>query len=234
MSQEKTLYISNVSSEELREIVRKWFRVATLVLVGKCRITYRGRASSEAGEARRLVVIKEDGTVLVHEGKGREPINWQPQARVVVREENPFAVVEAVRTRPREYLKITFTEAVDVLISRLSEGKFLMFMTESDLVEKIARRPSLIEDGCTLVAKEVSTPHGRVDLILRGREGDLIVVEVKRSLADVDAAYQLIRYVEYYRRLGLNVRGVLVSPRISPTAFNLLSKHELKHVKLGF
>ena len=57
-------------------------------------------------------------------------------------------------------------------------------------------------EGAILVAREVSTPYGRVDLILRDRDGKLIVVEVKRSRADVDAAHQLRRYVEYYSKLG--------------------------------
>ena len=68
--------------------------------------------------------------------------------------------------------------------------------------------------------------------MLRGKDGRIIVVEVKRSLADVDSVYQLKRYVEYYSALGLDVRGVIAAPKISPKALKLAQKFSLSYVKV--
>jgi RecB family endonuclease NucS len=107
-----------------------------------------------------------------------------------------------------------------------------LFGSENDIVELIARNPGIVEEGATLVTREARTPYGRADLILRGRDGVLIVVEVKRSRADVPAVYQLMRYVEYFRSLGLEVRGYLASPSVTPAATKALNKAGLKHVRI--
>ena len=218
--------------DELAEIVRRFFRVSTIVIAALCRVRYRGRASSEAGYAWRLVVIKEDGTVLVHEGRGREPINWQPQSRVLVRSSRDSAEIVALRARPREELRVEVKGSAAVLIARLSTAKFVLEGGERDMINYIALNPHVIEPGAQLVSREVRTPHGRIDVVLRGRGGDIVVVEVKRSTAGIEAVYQLRRYVEYYRSLGVSARGVLASPDVSPQALKLLEGMGLKHVKL--
>jgi len=232
MSLSRVEYLHDVSPEELQYLIRKWFRAATLIVVAKCRIYYKGRASSEAGEASRLVIIKEDGTVLVHEGTGREPINWQPKAHVLVRVVKDRAEIVAIRSRPREELRIEILEHSSVLITRLTTAKFVLEKSEKDLVDKIASNPSLVEEGALLVAREVTTPHGRIDVLLRGSDGEVVIVEVKRSLADVDSVYQLRRYIEYYRSLGISARGVIAAPKISPKALKLTHKLRLRYVKI--
>jgi len=232
MSLSRVEYLHDVSPEELQYLIRKWFRAATMVIVTRCRIHYSGRASSEAGEASRLVIIKEDGTVLVHEGTGREPINWQPKAQVFVREVEGKTEIVAIRSRPREELRIEVLEPSSVLITRLTTAKFILEKSEKDLVDKIASNPSIIEDGAHLIAREVTTPHGRIDVMLRGRDGKVVVVEVKRSLADVDSVYQLKRYIEYYRSLGIDAKGVIAAPKISPKALKLAQKLKLNYIRI--
>ena len=232
MSLGKIEYLHNVTPEELQYVVRRWFRAATIVIVTKCKIHYSGRAASEAGEAYRLIIIKEDGTVLVHEGAGREPVNWQPKAQVFVRESGSNVEIVAVRSRPREELRIEVLEPSAVLIIRLTTAKFILEKSEKDLVDKIASNPSIIEEGAHLIAREVSTPYGRIDVMLRGKDGKIIIVEVKRSLADVDSVYQLKRYMEYYSALGVGVRGVIAAPKISPRALKLAQKFGFDYVRI--
>ncbi len=226
-------YSGYTSLNELNALIRRYFKVATIVIIAKCSVEYRGRASSKAGVARRLIIIKEDGTVLIHEGKGREPINWQPQSHISATLSNEKLLINAIRIRPREELKIYIENTPFIVVTRLTTAKFILEGAERDLINMIASNPSLIEDGAKLVSREVSTPHGRVDVILRGKDGKLIIVEVKRSQADIDAVYQLKRYVEYYRSLGIEVRGVIASPKITPRALKMLHEFNLNYVKIG-
>jgi RecB family endonuclease NucS len=222
-----------VSIEEIPPIIRKFFKTATITIFAKCSVSYSGRASSEAGEAWRLIIIKEDGTVLIHERTGREPINWQPKAFVTsYLGGHGEAVIKAVRSKPREVLQIRITGDAFIAVARLGSGKFVLEGSEENITRELALNPSAIEEGAELVSREVSTPHGRIDLILRSRDGELIIVEVKRSLADVSAVYQLKRYVEYYKSIGVRVRGVIASPKVSPAAAKLLARFGFKHVRV--
>jgi len=231
---QEDLILDKVSLEYLPDIIRKYFRSATIVMICNCEILYEGRASSKASDARRLIILKEDGTVLIHESKGVEPINWQPGASVSAKYVSNGDYVEliAIRSRPKEILRVFIKDSPTLLLTRLGRGKFLLRGTEDDLINYIALNPSVIEEGSTLIAREVSTPHGRIDVILRDTKGDLIIVECKRGVADIDAAYQLLRYVTYYRNLGVRVRGVLAAPSITPQAQNFLSKNNLGYVKV--
>lgn len=200
--------------------------------MAECSIDYEGRAASRAGRAYRLIIIKQDGTVLVHEAVGREPLNWQPKAAVRAWSDEGIAYVEAVRSRPKERLLIKLYPPIMVMAARLGQKGLELFGSESDMVEVIAADPGIIEEGAKLVTKEARTPYGRADIILRGRDGALIVVEVKRSRADVPAVYQLMRYVEYFQGLGFEVRGYLASPSVTPAAAKALGKAGLRHVRV--
>ncbi len=159
-------------------------------------------------------------------------MNWQPRSRVTVKRINNQVIIEAVRQAPHEVLRIWVEEGADVLISRLGRGKFLLKGSEREFTDLIAGNPGIIEEGAELVSREVSTPHGRIDVILRSKDGELIIVEVKRGRADIDAVYQLSRYVKYYESLGIKVKGVLASPSLSPAAEKLINKLGFKHVAI--
>jgi hypothetical protein len=178
------------------------------------------------------VIIKEDGTLLIHEGVGVEPINWQPNALITSKVYEDHFELVAVRSRPKEVVKVFIKDKPDVIICKLGSGKFSIRGTEEDLINYIAQNPSVIEEGAKLVAREFATPHGRVDVILRSSNDELVIVECKRGVADLDAVHQLIRYVEYYSELGIKVRGVIASLSITPQALKLLQKNNLSYVKL--
>ncbi|MEM0065915.1 MAG: endonuclease NucS [Sulfolobales archaeon] len=221
-----------VEPAELVELVNKWFRRATIVMVSKCSISYSGRASSIARESTRLIILKQDGTVLVHESVGSNPLNWQPRSSIVTKKISESEVeLRAIRVSPREELVIRVTGRSLVVVVELGDEGLTIYGKEEDIIEELANNPSRIISGATLIAREVSTPYGRVDIMLKDPSGKLVVVEVKRARADVEAAQQLHRYVEYYRWLGLDVYGVLVAPDISNSTLKYLGDHGLKYVK---
>ncbi|MEM2021123.1 MAG: endonuclease NucS, partial [Zestosphaera sp.] len=220
---ERVLYRGSPTLKELHDVIRKWFRRSTIVIIADCEVVYSGRASSKASRSWRLLIIKEDGTVLIHESTGREPVNWQPNSYVVSEIREDVLIIKALRTKPREELLVRLRCPCEVLVIKLGVGRFVLTGTEHDIVEYLTRNPGLIEEGCELIAREVATLHGRVDLVLRGEDGALIVVEVKRGVADVEAIYQLMRYVEYYKSLGMKrVRGVIVAQSLTPNTRKLI------------
>lgn len=227
---EKTYYRGSTRLEELNQLVKKWFRRATILIIGECEIDYVGRASSRASSSWRLIIIKEDGTVLVHESIGREPVNWQPNSYVTTELREGILVIRAVRAKPREELVIRLRGECEVLVTKLGTGKFVMSGTEKDIIEYLANNPRVIDEGAQLVSREVSTPHGRIDLVFRKRDNTLVLVEVKRDLADVEAVFQLRRYVEYYTSLGVsNVGGVIVTQSLTSAARKLLNDFGLEY-----
>ncbi|MCX8184221.1 MAG: endonuclease NucS [Sulfolobales archaeon] len=221
-----------VESAELAELIAKWFKRATIVVIAKCSIEYSGRASSTAREAVRLILIKQDGTILIHESSGREPLNWQPKATVSVKQlDNQEVEIIAVRRTPDEKLTVRIRGRALTTVAVLGDVGLTLCGREEDLIEEIARNPSSVVRDATLIAREVNTPYGRVDIMLKDSSGKLIVVEVKRSQASIEAAQQLHRYVEYYRRLGLEVEGVLIALDVSGQALKYLRDHGLKYLK---
>jgi len=227
---EKIYYRGSIKFDELHQLVRKWFRHATILIIGECEVDYTGRASSRASNSWRLIIIKEDGTVLIHESVGREPINWQPNSYVTTELKEDTLIIRALRLRPREELVIRLRGECEALIAKLGTGKFIMSGTEKDVIEFLANNPKIIDEKAELVSREVPTPHGRIDLVLRGRDNTLILVEIKRDVADVEAVFQLRRYVEYYTSLGVsNVRGIIVAQSLTPTARKLLSDFGLEY-----
>ncbi len=233
---EKIYYRGSIKLEELNQLVKKWFRRATILIIGECEIDYAGRASSRASNSWRLIIIKEDGTVLVHESIGREPINWQPNSYVTTELKEDTLVIRAIRAKPREELVIRLKGECEALVTKLGTGKFVMSGTEKDIIEYLANNPGIIDENAELVSKEVSTPHGRIDLVFRKEDNTLVLVEVKKDLADVEAVFQLRRYVEYYTSLGVsNVRGVIVAQSLTPAARKLLSDFSLEYrcIKVG-
>ena len=233
MCQESNILEGCVSPKEIINLIKKWLKKATIVLAARCSIEYEGRATSQATKAERLIIIKEDGTLLIHEGRGRNPLNWQPKAHIIAETNEDRAIIRALRIHPKERLTIMIEGEVHYLIASLERGKFILEGSEESVRNRIALNPSLIEKGAVLVSREVSTPHGRIDVILRDKKGSLILVEVKRSTAEISAVYQLKRYVEYYSNLGINVKGVIASPTISPRAEKLLKKYRFKHIPIN-
>src|SRR5512146_1575401 len=100
-----------------------------LLVAGNCRVIYSGRAKSTLELGERLLIIKEDGSLLVHRPVGYEPVNWQPAGSVFhVKEKNGELEIHGIRQKPRENVRLTFTEILMVSAFSLSDsGEFAMY-----------------------------------------------------------------------------------------------------------
>jgi RecB family endonuclease NucS len=209
-----------------------------VTLFGRCRVDYEGRAASTLGPGDRLVVLKPDGTVLVHTDEGQKPVNWQPpgcthEATIA----DGRLVVQSQRQTPSEELIVRFDQVGHATAFAVTDPSNLALSgTEEDLRERILDDPSLLEPGFEPRATERETPAGAVDIYGVDAADSAVVVELKRRRAGPDAVSQLNRYVKALKRdlhAGRAVRGVLVAPSVTDRAGRLLDERDLEFVALA-
>jgi len=210
---------------------------AMVALFGRCTVDYDGRAASTLGPGDRLVVLKPDGTVLVHTDEGQQPVNWQPPGceHAVAVEEGEL-LVESERETPPETLSVRFERVAHAAVYDATDPEDLALTgTEADLRERILGDPSLVEPGFEPRATERDTPAGAVDIFGVDADGRRVVIELKRRRVGPDAVSQLNRYVDALRRDlhdGTTVRGILVAPSVTDRARRLLAERGLEFLPL--
>jgi RecB family endonuclease NucS len=224
------LDIDTVNCADLAQKLSFLRKDMVLILAGEMSIEYVGRASSYAPSGSRLLILKPDGSLLVHEQLRVEPLNWQPPRSTAHFEcYNDKLRIRSVRENPREEVLIEFNDIEFVKACRLVHTKLAVIGRESDIVKMLLANPSIVEENATIVGVDVATPYGKVDILMK-KDDKLIVVEVKNEKAGITAVAQLKRYVEFYTSRGCRVEGVLVAPDISSDAMAMLIKEGFKFV----
>lgn len=203
-----------------------------LIIVGDCRVEYSGRAKSTLGWGERLIVVKADGSVLVHRNEKREPVNWQPPGTKTEYEarEDEF-IVYSYRTSPPERMNIYFRDVELISAHSLRDNAELSIVgMERDLVDAIEEDPSVIEEGLRITDRERQTSSGSIDLFCVDQDGTPVVVEVKRGQPSPNAAYQLEAYIADFKRKNeyARVRGILCAPRVPEMIRNILEEKGLE------
>lgn len=198
-------------------------------MAGNCAVDYEGRAASKLTWGERVLMIKADGSVLIHRRSGYEPVNWQPpkcQFHISV-EDGKLLSILATRQKPRESLKVLFDDvSVALAVTLTDEGEFAMHVTEEQMKQAILIDPSLVEAGLKLISEETKMgDSGFTDVCAEDAQGRLVVVEIKRNPASREAALQLNRYVQTLRkRVNRPVRGILAAPELKSGTSTLLAR----------
>ena len=197
----------------------------TVILVGNCWVDYKGRASSKLDPGERIVMIKEDGSVLVHRPTGYVPVNWQPSGCIFqTRIKDNALQLRATRRKPYESVNIAFDTIFLVSAMHLIDrGEFSLHASEADMQKAILVDPSILESNFTPISFEKKVEPGFVDVYGIDINGKLVVVELKRKTAGRDAALQLSKYVKFVKTVAnREIRGVLVAPRLAKGVQTLL------------
>jgi RecB family endonuclease NucS len=222
----KSAVLLNPSLTDAASLIEKAFSARrTLIVAGSCTVRYAGRASSTLEPGERLLIIKEDGALLVHRPVGYEPVNWQPSGSVFhVQVRQDSLEVHGVRQKPRESVKVTFDSVFMVSSFDLEDsGEFLLFASEQDMHKAILLKPSLLEEGFKPISYEKKVEPGFVDVYGEDKNGKLVVVEVKRKTASKEAALQLARYIDAIKtKANRELRGVLAAPSLGKGVQRLL------------
>ncbi len=198
------------------------------LIVARCEVRYCGRLNALLPEALRLIIVKADGSVLIHaDAGGYKPLNWMTPPTVI--EESPERIL--VRKRGRadgDRLEIDIAEVISDVNHDMGSPSEDTALTkdgvEAHLHELLAERPACCGEGLRLVRREWPTDIGPVDLMCRDADDEWVAVEVKR-IAGIEAVEQLTRYLERIRLdpAFTSCRGVLVAQVIKPQASVLAS-----------
>ncbi len=203
-----------------------------LIVIGNCCVEYKGRANSELEPGERIVILKEDGSVLVHRPTGYEPVNWQPPGSILhIHTTCGVLQVRAVRRKPPETIKLHF-ECIYLLsaFSLVDNGEFSLHASEEDMQKAILFEPEIVEQGLKLITYEKKVEPGFVDLYGIDNDGKLVVIEIKRKTAGHPAILQLAKYVDSIKAsANREVRGILVAPSIAKGVQRLLATLKLDY-----
>ncbi len=207
------------------------------LIVARCEVRYSGRLSALLPDALRLIMVKADGSVLVHaDAGGYKPLNWMTPPTVI--EESPDRIVVRKYARAGEdRLEIEISELVsDVRLEMgppAPDAALTKDGVEAHLQELLAEQPHWCGEGFRLVRREWPTDIGPVDLMCRDGDQEWVAVEIKR-VAGIDAVEQLTRYLE---RIQIDpelasCRGVLAAQQIKPQARVLAASRGIECVEV--
>jgi endonuclease len=201
------------------------------LIVARCEVRYTGRLTAVLPEALRLVMVKSDGSVMVHaDTGGYKPQNWMtPPA--ILEEEPGLMVVRKKGTEDR--LEIRIAEVISDVTHDMGEAAALEKEgVERELQELLAEAPP---EGLRLVRREWPTDIGPVDLMCRDGDEEFVAVEIKR-VGTLDAVEQLTRYLERIcTEPGMaRCRGVLAAGTIKPQARRLAESRGIACVEVDF
>ena len=231
MSKSKNLILKHPNIVEAETTLKDaLFHNKLVIIVANCWVKYLGRASSKLESGERIVIIKEDGSLLIHRSEGYEPVNWQPSGCIFhIQLKNEILELRAVRRQPPESIKIFLDRILMISVFTLKDsGKFSLYACEEDMQKAILLKPSLIEDGLKIISYEKKVEPGFVDVYGVDKEGRFVIVEIKRKTAGTKSVLQLAKYVEAVKeKVKRKVRGILVAPQVAKGVQRLLSTLDL-------
>jgi RecB family endonuclease NucS len=203
------------------------------LIVARCSVDYSGRLSARLPEALRLIMLKGDGSVLVHaDTGGYKPLNWMTPP-TVVEEDRDRIVVRKLKAEDRLDIVLhevlsDVTHAMDADAAQLEKDG-----VEAHLQELLADAPVWCGEGFRLVRREWPTDIGPVDLMCRDGEDGWVAVEIKR-VGTIEAVEQLSRYLERIRLdpAMADCRGVLAAQVVKPQARVLAEARGLDWVEV--
>jgi RecB family endonuclease NucS len=215
------------------------------LVIAKCSVDYAGRLSAHLPVATRLLLVKADGSVLVHsDSLSYKPLNWMSPPCTMAQVDPEQAQLDAGVT---EIWKVTQAKTADMLVISIHE--ILLDSThdlgidpglqkdgvESDLQKLLAEQIELLGDGYHLVRREHMTAIGPVDILAKDASGASVAVEIKRR-GDIDGVEQLTRYLELMNRDPhlAPVVGVFAAQEIKPQARMLAQDRGIRCLLLDY
>jgi hypothetical protein len=202
------------------------------LLVARCEVRYTGRLNAVLPEAVRLLILKADGSVLVHDDAGGyKPLNWM-SGGTYIEQEGDTLVVRKPKTD--DVLEIRLAEILSDVSHDMGESAALQKDgVERDLQLELAGAPEALGEDLILVKREWQTEIGPVDLMCRDEEGEWVAVEIKR-VATIEAVEQLTRYLGFIREdpAKSGCRGILAAQRLKPQAVTLAESRDIRCVEV--
>ena len=200
------------------------------LIVARCEVSYTGRLSAFLPESTRLVMVKDDGSVLVHaDAGGYKPLNWMTPPTVIEGDAERL-VVRKRAGKAEDRLEIRLVEVLSDVSHAMGEAAALeKDGVERDLQEQLAEAPGELGEDLRLVRREWPTEVGPVDLMCHDAHGGWVAVEIKR-VGTIEAVEQLSRYLECIRvdPAKAACRGILAAQTLKPQAVALATARGIR------
>lgn len=209
------------------------------LVIARCQVDYAGKLTAHLPMATRLLLVKADGSVLVHsDGGSYKPLNWMNPPCSLIEEDTGDGTFEwTVRAKKTDStLRILIEEILHDSSHELGHDPGLQKDgVEKHLQELLAEHTTTLGEGVRLVRREHMTAIGPVDLLCRDADGLSIAVEIKRR-GEIDGVEQLTRYLEQMNRDPQlrPVRGIFAAQEIKPQARTLAEDRGIECVVLDY
>ena len=215
------------------------------IVVADCAVDYAGRLSAHLPRAKRVLMLKADGSVLVHsDGGSYKPLNWMSPpctlTEVAPSDDQKTAGIaelwEVSQRKTSDKLVISLFEVLaDTSVDLGVDPGLVKDGVEAHLQELLADQIELLGDGHTLVRREYMTAIGTVDILARNHAGESVAVEIKRR-GEIDGVEQLTRYLELMNRDPrlAPVHGVFAAQEIKPQARTLAEDRGIRCLVLDY
>ncbi|HET7304877.1 MAG TPA: endonuclease NucS [Segeticoccus sp.] len=218
------------------------------VVIARCSVDYEGRLTAHLPLATRLLMVKADGSVLVHsDGGSYKPLNWMAPPCTMAeldpeddeRAEGVQAVWRVQHAKSEDHLRVRLHEVLHDSSHELGVDPGLVKDgVEAHLQKLLAQHITTLGDGWTLVRREYMTAIGPVDILCKDETGACVAVEIKRR-GEIDGVEQLTRYLELMNRdphltaVG-PVSGIFAAQQIKPQARTLATDRGIRCVTLDY
>ena len=218
---------------------------AVRLVIARCSVDYAGRLAAHLPLATRLLLVKADGSVLVHsDGGSYKPLNWMsPPCKLTVSQPDEDAAGHGVvetwtvqQTKTDDRLIVSLHEVLHDSQHDLGvDPGLIKDGVEAHLQKLLAEQVNRLGEGWSLVRREYMTAIGPVDLLVRNATGGSVAVEIKRR-GDIDGVEQLTRYLELLNRDPLlsPVAGIFAAQEIKPQARVLAEDRGIRCVTLDY
>ncbi|KRE31193.1 endonuclease NucS [Agromyces sp. Soil535] len=215
------------------------------LVIARCSVDYAGRLSAHLPLATRLLMVKGDGSLLVHaDGGSYKPLNWMspPCTLETLEPDGDQAAAGVV-----ELWKVTHRKTADQLVVSIHEvlhdsahelgidPGLQKDGVEAHLQQLLAEQIEILGEGHRLVRREYMTAIGPVDILATDASGASVAVELKRR-GDIDGVEQLTRYLELMNRDPrlAPVTGIFAAQEIKPQARTLAEDRGIRCVVLDY
>lgn len=215
------------------------------LVIARCSVDYAGRLSAHLPMATRLLMLKGDGSILVHSDSGSyKPLNWMnPPCTISVQEPDEEQVAIGVQevwrvsqAKTADILYVLIYEVIHELEHHLGiDPGLIKDGVEAHLQELLAEHLEVWDPKATLIRREYFTAIGPVDILAKDGNGQTVAIELKRR-GDIDGVEQLTRYLELLNRDPQlrPVRGIYAAQEIKPQARTLAEDRGIECLVLNY
>lgn len=202
------------------------------VIIASCSVVYTGRGDTTLAQAVRAIIIKDDGSISIHNDKSNKPLNYMGLKNVhTITEHDEFTLWAFDTTK--ESLQVQIHEMISDTDFSLEPGEVELVRdgTEKHLQAWLAENPEVIGEGLRFLEREFQTNAGPVDLLLENAQGKKILCEVKRT-ASSNAVYQIKKYLDSAREIDgfEDAEGMIVALDVRPKTVALADKRGIECV----